>query len=126
MAFIFYNANPLQAYNGDCVVRALSLANAQDWQTTYIGLCLQGYHMYDMPSSNRVWAEYLKKRGWLKAALPECCYTVRDFCRDFPQGTYVVGTGTHAIAIKDGSYYDTWDSGSEQIIYYWRQADGIQ
>lgn len=126
MAFIFYNANPLQAYNGDCVVRALSLANEQDWRTTYIGLCLQGYSMYDMPSSNRVWAEYLKKRGWIKAALPECCYTVRDFCEDFPEGIYIVGTGTHAIAIKDGNYYDTWDSGSEQIIYYWRQTDGIQ
>lgn len=125
MAFVFFNANPLGLYNGDCVIRALSLATDQDWKETYIGLCMQGYVMCDMPSSNRVWAEYLKKRGWIKSALPECCYTVRDFCDDFPKGTYILGTGTHAICIIDGSYFDTWDSGSEQSIYYWRCSDAV-
>jgi len=126
MAFIFYNANPLQSFNGDCVVRALSLANHSDWKETFIGLCLQGYRMCDMPSSNRVWAEYLKKQGWIKSALPECCYTINDFCRDFSKGTYIVGTGTHVVTVIDGNLYDTWNSGSEQPIYYWRYTDGIQ
>ena len=125
MAFIFFNANPLQAFNGDCVVRALSLAMNQGWKETFIGLCIQGYKMCDMPSSNIVWAEYLKKNGWIKSALPECCYTVDDFCKDFPTGVYVVGTGTHAICVKDGNVYDTWNSCLEQPIYYWRYKDGL-
>ena len=82
--------------------------------------------MYDMPSSNSVWDSYLKKHGWEKKALPECCDTIRDFCSRNPYGRYVIGTGTHAVAIIDGDYYDTWDSGSEQPIYYWRYSDGIQ
>jgi hypothetical protein len=48
---------------------------------------------------------------------------VEDFCRDNPEGTYVLGTGSHAIAVIDGNYYDAWDSGREQPMYYYRKDD---
>jgi len=43
------------------------------------------------------------------------------FCEDHPYGTYIVGTGTHAIACIDGNYYDTWDSGDESPLFYWKK-----
>lgn len=118
------NLNPFGKHVGDCVVRALSLALDQDWDTTYLELMSQGFSMKDMPSSNAVWGQYLKNKGFKRHIIPdECpdCYTVNEFCVDNPQGTYILGTGTHVVTVKDGSYYDTWDSGREIPIYYFEK-----
>lgn len=118
------NLNPFGKHVGDCVVRALSLALDQDWDTTYLELMSQGFSMKDMPSSNAVWGQYLKNKGYKRYVIPdECpdCYTVDEFCMDNPQGVYILGTGTHVITVKDGSYYDTWDSGREIPLYYFEK-----
>ena len=49
------------------------------------------------------------------------CYTVKDFCKDHPVGTYILATGSHVVTVVDGNYYDTWDSGTEVPIYYWKK-----
>ncbi|MBR0092838.1 MAG: hypothetical protein IJP92_14190 [Lachnospiraceae bacterium] len=46
------------------------------------------------------------------------CYTVERFCEEYPEGTYLVATGTHVVAVVDGNYYDAWNSGKEQITHY--------
>lgn len=118
------NLNPFGKHVGDCVVRALSLALDQDWDTTYLELMSQGFSMKDMPSSNAVWGQYLKNKGYKRYIIPdECpdCYTVAEFCTDNPQGVYILGTGTHVVTVKDGNYYDTWDSGREIPIYYFEK-----
>ena len=118
------NLNPFGKHVGDCVVRALSLALDQDWDTTYLELMSQGFSMKDMPSSNAVWGQYLKNKGFKRHIIPdECpdCYTISEFCADNPQGIYILGTGTHVVTVKDGSYYDTWDSGREIPLYYFEK-----
>jgi hypothetical protein len=45
------------------------------------------------------------------------------FCADHPNGTYVVSTGSHVVAVVDGDYYDTSDTGSEiPIAYFEKEA----
>lgn len=100
------NPNPNGSYVGDCVIRAIALADNKSWNETYINLCLMGLKMYDMPSSNKVWHEYLKTEGYKRHIIPDTCpqcYTVRDFCGEFFSGTYIVGTGTHVVCVKDSS-----------------------
>ena len=124
MAYIYYNPNPLGLSVGDCTIRAISRALNLSWTDTYMGLVNQGYQMYDMPSANRVWGQYLKDNGFKKFQLPDFCpecYTIRDFCYDFPYGTYVVGTGEHVVCVRNGDYYDSWDSGNEIPIYYFKR-----
>ena len=78
--------------------------------------------MFDMPSSNAVWSEYLKRCGYKRYVIPDTCpdcYTVKDFCRDNPRGKFLLATGSHVVAVKDGDYFDAWDSGNEVPIYYW-------
>lgn len=80
--------------------------------------------MYDMPSSNEVWMKYLKQKGYRRFVIPDTCpscYTIRQFCLDYPIGDYLVATGSHVVAVIDGNYYDTWDSGSEIPIYYFER-----
>ena len=121
MAFIFYNENPDDLRVGDCVVRAIAKVEGMSWYDTYIDITSQGMEMSDMPDSNRVWMKYLKDIGYKLTLLPnDCpnCYSIKDFCTDYPEGRYLVATGSHIVAVINGNYYDTWDSGNEIPIYY--------
>lgn len=115
------NPNPKGKNVGDCTVRAISLATNQGWEKVYLDLCIQGYTMADMPSSNDVWGKYLMDKGWVYRRLQDTCpfcYTINDFCNDHPEGTFIVATGTHIVCVKDGRYLDTWDSGDKVPLFY--------
>ena len=125
MSYVYYNPNPLKLSVGDCTIRAISRALNWSWTHTYDALARQGFLMYDMPSANRVWGEFLKLNGFKKYQIPDTCpscYTVRDFCYDYSIGTYILGTGEHVICVVDGDYYDSWDSGNEIPIYYFKRS----
>lgn len=122
----YYNPNPAGARVGDCVVRAISRATGRTWEQTLCGLCVEALQQCDMPSANHVWGAYLRRKGFTRHALEnECpdCYTVADFCRDHPDGTYVLATGTHAVCARGGDWHDTWDSGAEVPAYYWQKEE---
>lgn len=117
------NPNPLGKMTGDCVIRALSIALDQSWRETYRDLCKMGEYMADLPNSNAVWGTYLKEKGARQFLLPESCpdcITVRAFCDRYPEGVYVIATGTHAIACISGDHYDSWDSGMATPTMFWR------
>lgn len=115
------NANPQDKNVGDCTVRAISIATGRPWESVYLDLCIQGYTLSDMPSSNAVWGKYLADRGWQYRRLPDTCpfcYTVEDFCKDHPGGIFIVGTGSHVVCVIDGEYYDAWDSGEKTPLFF--------
>ena len=122
--FVYYNPNPLGKAVGDCVIRAISKATGQTWDDVYIQISLQGYRDKNMPSANTVWGNYLKSLGFNRHTIPNSCpdcYTVADFCIEHTTGTYILATGTHVIAVIDGTYYDAWDSGNEVPAYYFTE-----
>lgn len=124
MAFIHNNPNPKNVRVGDCVIRAISIATAKTWEDVYTRLAAYGFTMCDMPSSNAVWGKYLKDQGYerhlVEDTCPDECYTIHQFCIDHPKGIYIVATDGHVVCVMNGDYYDTWDSGNEVPIYYWR------
>lgn len=122
----YYNPNPEKNRVGDCTVRAITKATGDTWDKTYIGLCAEGFAMCDMPSSNAVWGEYLKSKGFERFIVPNTCpdcYTVADFCRDNPVGTYILALSSHVVCVKNGTYFDLWDSGDEIILYFWKRKE---
>ena len=124
--FVSYNPNPVGLKVGDCVVRALSKALGQDWEQTYIDLCVEGCLRCDMPSANAVWGAYLRRKGFERDIVPNSCpdcYTVEDFCEDHPNGTYILALDGHVVSVVDGQYFDTWQSGREVPIYYWHRKE---
>lgn len=124
----YYNPNPTGAKVGDCSVRALSKALNKSWDKAYTDLALQGYVMSDMPSANSVWGAVLKSHGFEREAIPNTCpdcYTVEDFCNDYPHGVYVVAMSGHVATVIDGTLFDSWDSSNEIPIYYWRLTNGV-
>lgn len=120
------NINPKGHYVGDCVIRAIAEATGEPWEKVYVELAVQGFIMADMPSSNHVWGTYLASKGYEREIIPNTCpdcYSIADFANDHPQGVFIVATGTHVVAVRDGNYIDTWDSGDEVPVYYWRSKD---
>lgn len=122
----FYNPNPKRKRVGDCTVRAIAKALGQNWEKTFAGLTAYGYEMCDMPSANNVWGKYLKMNGYCRYMVDDHgqdFYSVEDFCRDNPIGTYILALDNHVVCIVDGYYYDSWDSGQEEPIYYWAKGE---
>lgn len=124
MGYINANLNPLGKIVGDCVIRSISAVTEKPWSDVFLDLSIEGIKQKDMPSSNAVWGSYLLSQGFQKRNIPSTCphcYTVREFADDHPTGRYVIGTGTHAVAVIDGNYIDTWDSGDQIPAYYWEE-----
>lgn len=122
--FIFANPNPRKLLVDDCVVRGISILNDQPWLKSYDQVAAKGRELYSMPSTNFVWNELLMDQHFRRESIPNTCphcYTIRDFCMDHPYGEFLVATGTHVVAILNGNYYDTWDSGDEVPIYYYER-----
>lgn len=117
------NPNPAGKNVGDCVVRAICIAYEKPWTRVYDDICLTGREEFDMPNSDAVWGLNLFRLGAEPFILPDrCpkCLTVSTFCKIFPKGVYIIGTGSHAVAVIDGDYYDSWDSGNQIASYFWR------
>ena len=126
MGFIISNPNPDNNVTGDCVIRAISIATNKSWDDVFVELALKSFDMKDMPSTNRVWASYLHDLGYTRHIIQDTCpdcYSVEDFTKDFPEGTYILSTGTHVVTVKNGNYYDTWNSGRETVICYWNKEN---
>lgn len=126
--YVYLNVNPDKKRTTDCVIRGVSFVLDQDWETTFTHIAVECIKEHDMPEYNYVWAGYLRRRGFRRFMIPDTCpvcYTVKDFCRDNPIGTYllvIVGYGSdggHVVAVRDGNYFDIWDSGNEVATYYW-------
>lgn len=123
MAWVHYNPNPCNCNVGDCTIRALTKALNKDWESVYAMLCAYGYMRHDMPSANHVWGECLRQNGFERYIVEDYgkIYTVKDFCRDNPNGTFVLAIQGHVVTVVDGDHYDTWDSGNEIPLYYWKR-----
>lgn len=117
-----YNPNPLNLKVSDCVVRALSKALKTDWKTAYMLTVVKGMALGDIMTANHVWGAVLADHDFKRYAIPNTCpdcYTIKEFAADHPMGVYVLGTGSHAVTVEDGDYFDSWDSGDEVPVYYW-------
>lgn len=124
--YVPYNPNPYHKRVDDCVIRGIAKVLGKDWNTVYLGVALQGFTSKNMPSSNAVWGDYLRRKGFRRYAIPNSCpecYTVADFADEHPKGRYILATGSHVIAVVNGDYYDTWDSGEEVPVYYFERGD---
>lgn len=121
MPYVKFNPNPQNKRVGDCAVRAVCKALGMSWEDAYINLAAEGMYYHDMPSSNYVWGMYLRRFGFKQKSIPFICpecTTVADFAELHPKGRYVLGCEGHVVCCIDGSYFDSWDSGSELVIFY--------
>jgi len=124
--WVEYNPSPTGRRVGDCAVRAVAKALDTDWETAYALIAVNGYAMGDMPSSDSTWGAVLRQHGFYRKAIPNTCpmcYTAEDFCKDHPEGVYVLGFGGHVATVVDGTLYDSWNSSNEIPQFVWFKED---
>ena len=124
--YIEFNGNPCGKSTGDCVVRAISVAENKSWRKVYLALCVEGYEECTFGDDNKTWDKYLKSIGYRKFNLPENKgYKLSDFANSHKEGSYIAGTGTHAVAVVNGDIIDSWDSSGDTPLYYYaKTSDG--
>ena len=125
MMYVYYNPNPRGRKVGDCAIRAVAKATDQTWMQAYMDLYVLGMQLGDLANSDAVWTAYLRGKGFERGVIPNTCpdcYTVADFADENRVGAYVLGTGSHAVAVVDGDIYDVWDSSNEIPIFYMKKV----
>lgn len=120
------NPNPERKEVPDCVIRAIAIALNMPWVQVFDELYSVARMDFNMPSADAVWGHYLYLKGFEPFVLPNhCprCITIDQFTKEFPTGTYIIGTGSHAVAVIDGNFFDSWNSGQEVCSFFWRISD---
>lgn len=120
--WIKYNANPVANRVEDCAIRAVAVALDITWDDAFDQIADMAKSMGAVMHQNAAFGAVLRKHGFRRYIIPNTCpdcYTIKDFCRDHPYGTFVVGTDSHVVAVRDGNWIDTFNSGAEICVYYW-------
>ena len=120
-----FQPNPYNISTSDCTVRAICAVTGLDWRTAHRILCELSGEMGEMPDRNRSWWAFLRAIGFTQFRLIDTCpdcYTVADFARDHPHGRYILGPHEHAVAVIDGDWWDSWDSGGTVPTYYFEEG----
>lgn len=130
----YYQPNEKDAQDryGDCTIRALSKAFDCTWLEAFrkeIPFCeqYQTSNIFDVPVKTRneifdqLGFDYTGISNGAGADRP----TVKEFAKSHRHGTYIANVAKHVVCIKDGKYYDTWDSGDKSLYgYFTKREDG--
>jgi len=122
--YIYYEPNPVRSGAIDCSVRAISKALDISWEKAYAMLSVNGFLMGNIPAADEVWGSILRQHGFKRKLVPnDCpdCYSVAEFCEEYPHGVFVVKSENHVACVVDGDLYDSWDSSDKTVIYYWER-----
>lgn len=131
--FVYYqpNARDIEDKFGDCQIRALSKALGCTWIEAFdsiIPICREEQVglIFDAPVSIR--KRMLDKLGFTYYGVSNKKGTNRptvwEFAKTHPKGTYICNVAHHEVAVVDGQYFDTWDSGDCSMYGYFERRNG--
>jgi len=98
---------------GDCVVRAITIANNIDykeaWKSLFKLACEKGF----FPNHDRVSEEFLFNNGWVKVKIANRKIRTKDIFDNYQfkkDKFYILHLRGHWVAMCNNVFYDTWDS----------------
>lgn len=128
--YIYYQPNKkdLKDKYGDCTIRALSKALGVSWLEAFdltIPFCrreqVPNIFNGDLALRKKIMAEIgfdyhgiTNKKGSRRP-------TVDSFAKDHSEGAYILNLANHEVAVVDGKFYDTWDSGDCCVYGYFER-----
>lgn len=112
----FYNANAVNRYEDDCVVRAISCATNKSWD--YVYDYLSDIAQYE--------GTLLDKRDFVRNYLDRTYQriyningTVGEISGMFPNNVLLITMSGHIVCSKFGIVYDTFDCRNRQVEDVW-------
>lgn len=122
MKFIKSNPHPNGKKIGDCVVRAISIAETKKWIDVYDDLYKIGRELFVLPNDKHSYEKYLIDNGWIKQRMPKYPsgkrYRLKELADENIEGIMIVSLNKHLATIVDGNLYDTWDCSHKAVGNY--------
>lgn len=112
----FYNANAVNRYTDDCVVRAISCATNKSWDYVYDYLSdIAQYEgtLFDKRDFVRNYLDRTYQR------LYDVNGTVGYVSGMFPNNTLLITMNGHIVCSKNGVIYDTFDCRNREVESVW-------
>lgn len=112
---------------GDCVIRSLTKVTRKEWLQVFEELLPYARELQCMPNGKPCYESYLRDNGFeyhgISNKKGSKRPTVDSFAKENKEGTYLLRVAHHCVAVVDGIYYDTWDSGDCCLYGYWKRKE---
>jgi hypothetical protein len=114
----FLNINPLNKKEEDCVNRAISLALCKDYYVIRNKLYLIA-DLFDCDTLCVCCYKHLLDDVYQLPRIDMKGYTIKEFIRKYPKGTFIIRVDGHLTCVINGKCYDIWDCTDEVIDIVW-------
>ena len=114
-----YNPNPKKKNVGDCSLRAYCAAFGWTWEEAFEKASEIAKDEAIMMDTHKTCEKVMEGEGYVldeefkKSKRKDL--TVNEFALTHPYGTYLLNTHGHLLCVKDGEYWDSWDSGKKKV-----------
>ena len=114
-----YNPNPKKKNVGDCSLRAYCAAFGWTWEEAFEKSSEIAKDEAIMMDTHKTCEKVMEGEGYIldeefkKSKRKDL--TVNEFALTHPYGTYFLNTHGHLLCVKDGEYWDSWDSGKKKV-----------
>ena len=112
----FYNANAVNKYTDDCVIRAISCATGKSWDCVYDYLSDIAQYEGTLLDKRDFVINYLDNTYERLYGLKG---TVGYISGLFPNNTILITMNGHITCSKNGIIYDTFDCRDRQAEFIW-------
>lgn len=117
------NKKDLKDTYGDCVIRALTKALDMEWLEVFDELHPITRELQIPFNCKPCYERYLADKGFIYHGISNAKGTkrptVQSFTKEHKEGTYILRVAHHIVAVSEGYYHDTWDSGGRSLYGYW-------
>ena len=129
-AYFQPNKKDIEDKYGDCTIRALCKALDMEWLEVFdlvMPLCREeqvaNIFFCPLPVRKRILAKLGFSYTGISNRKGSKRPTVDEFAKDHMEGRYICNVANHEVAVVDGRYYDTWDSGRCSLYGYFTREE---
>ena len=119
------NKKDLKDEYSDCIIRALTKVVGKEWLEVFEELLPYARELQCMPNEKACYEKYLISNNFVYHGISNKKGskrpTVDSFTKEHKEGTYLLRVAGHCVAVVDGIYHDTWDSGDCCLYGYWEK-----
>lgn len=112
----YYNANALNKFEDDCVIRAISVATNKSWDYVYDYLSDAAQYEGKLLNNREFVLNYLDRTY---QRLDNMYGTVGGVSGMFPDNILLITIKGHIVCSKYGVIYDTFDCRNRVVEYVW-------
>lgn len=116
MGFRYYNANAVNRYTDDCVIRAISCATGKSWDYVYDYLSDLAQYEGTLLDQRDFVLNYLDRTYKRINGIHGSVGYVSSL---FPNNTILMTMRSHIVCSKNGVVYDTFDCRDREVEFVW-------